>query len=459
MQFATRKEQNLGVNSKLNTPLNSAGLHSTIRALSHRNFRLFFGGQSISLIGTWMQRIALGWLVYRLTNSAFLLGAVGFAGQIPVFFMAAFAGVFADRWNRQRMLILTQILATAQAFLLAYLVLTETVTVWQIITLSAFLGLVNAFDMPIRQSFIVEMIEKKEDLGNAIALNSSMVNSARLLGPSLAGLLIAAVGEGICFLLNGLSYLAVIAALIAMKTRPRPVKPRHTKALDELRQGFAYAFGFAPIRDILLLLGLVSLTGMPFTVLMPIFAKDVLHGGPNVLGFLMGASGVGALAGALYLASRKSVLGLGKLIPLAAGCFGAGLVGFSVSRYIWLSLALMLVSGFGMIVQMAASNTILQTIVDDDKRGRVMSFYTMAFVGITPLGSLLEGFVASLVGAPATLFAGGLICVLGAAVFAGKLPVLRKAVRPIYIKMGIVPEIAAGLHSAAELTMPGKKSV
>jgi MFS family permease len=447
------------MSAKQKNPGKSTGLHSTIRALDHRNFRLFFSGQSISLIGTWMQRIALGWLVYRLTNSAFLLGAVGFAGQIPVFFMAPFAGVFADRWNRQRMLILTQTLATVQALLLALLVLTETVAVWQIIALSAFLGIVNAFDMPIRQSFILEMIENKEDLGNAIALNSSMVNSARLLGPSLAGLLIAAVGEGICFLLNGLSYLAVIAALIAIKTRPRPVKPRRTNALNELRQGFAYAFGFAPIRDILLFLGLVSLTGMPFTVLMPIFAKDILHGGPNVLGFLMGASGIGALAGALYLASRKSVLGLGKLIPLAAGCFGAGLVGFSLSRYFWLSLALMLITGFGMIVQMAASNTILQTIVDDDKRGRVMSFYTMAFVGITPLGSLLEGFAASLMGAPATLFAGGLICVLGAAVFARQLPVLRKAVRPIYVKMGIIPEIAAGLHTATELTMPGKKSV
>jgi len=346
-----------------------------------------------------------------------------------------------------------------QALLLALLVLTETVTVWQIIALSAFLGIVNAFDMPIRQSFILEMIENKEDLGNAIALNSSMVNSARLLGPSLAGLLIAAVGEGICFLLNGLSYVAVIAALIAIKTRPRPAKPRRTNALYQLRQGFTYAFGFAPIRDILLFLGLMSLTGMPFTVLMPIFAKDILHGGPNVLGFLMGASGIGALAGALYLASRKSVLGLGKLIPLAAGCFGAGLVGFSLSRYFWLSLALMLITGFGMIVQMAASNTILQTIVDDDKRGRVMSFYTMAFVGITPLGSLLEGFAASLMGAPATLFASGLICVLGAAVFARQLPVLRKAVRPIYVKMGIIPEIAAGLHTATELTMPGKKSV
>jgi MFS family permease len=447
------------MSAKQKNPGKSTGLHSTIRALDHRNFRLFFSGQSISLIGTWMQRIALGWLVYRLTNSAFLLGAVGFAGQIPVFFMAPFAGVFADRWNRQRMLILTQTLATVQALLLALLVLTETVAVWQIIALSTFLGIVNAFDMPIRQSFILEMIENKEDLGNAIALNSSMVNSARLLGPSLAGLLIAAVGEGICFLLNGLSYVAVIAALIAIKTRPRPVKPRRTNALNELRQGFAYAFGFAPIRDILLFLGLVSLTGMPFTVLMPIFAKDILHGGPNVLGFLMGASGIGALAGALYLASRKSVLGLGKLIPLAAGCFGAGLVGFSLSRYFWLSLALMLITGFGMIVQMAASNTILQTIVDDDKRGRVMSFYTMAFVGITPLGSLLEGFAASLMGAPATLFAGGLICVLGAAVFARQLPVLRKAVRPIYVKMGIIPEIAAGLHTATELTMPGKKSV
>jgi MFS family permease len=310
-------QRTAAVGANQHNPVGSKGLRAVIRALDHRNFRLFFGGQSISLIGTWMQRIALGWLVYRLTNSAFLLGAVGFAGQIPIFFIAPFAGVFADRWNRQRMLILTQTLSMAQALLLSFLVLTGTVSVWQIIALSAFLGVVNAFDMPIRQAFTLEMIENKEDLGNAIALNSSMVNSARLLGPSLAGMLIAVFGEGTCFLLNGISYVAVIAALLAMKINPRPPQPRRPPAMQELKQGFAYAFGFAPIRDVLLLLGLVSLVGMPYTVLMPIFARDILHGGPHVLGFLMGASGIGALAGAVYLASRKSVLGLGKIIPLA----------------------------------------------------------------------------------------------------------------------------------------------
>jgi MFS family permease len=434
----------------------ATGLTSIIRALRHRNFRLFFGGQGISLVGTWMQRIALSWLVYRLTNSPFLLGFVGFAGQIPVFLFAPFAGVLADRWNRQHMLVLTQILATVQAFVLSLLILTESILVWHIIVLSIFLGIVNAFDMPIRQSFMVEMVEEKEDLANAIALNSSMVNGARLLGPSLAGILVAAVGEGICFLINGISYLTVIAALLAMKFQPKNPKPRSFRVWSELKEGFTYASGFAPIRAILLLVGLVSLMGLPYTILMPIFAKDVLHGGAHALGFLMGASGVGALVGAFYLASRKTVLGLGRLIPLAASIFGLGLIAFSLSRVVWFSLSLMLMTGFGQMVQMASSNTVLQTIVDDDKRGRIMSFYTMAVRGMAPFGSLFAGTLASKVGAPATLFIGGISCLLGSAFFAHRLPALRKVIRPIYVRMGIIPEIASGIHSATELTMPDK---
>ncbi len=432
------------------------GLKLVIRALRHRNFRLFFGGQSISLIGTWMQRIALAWLVYRLTNSAFLLGLVGFTNQIPTFLLAPFAGVLIDSWNRHRMLVVTQALAMVQAFILSLLVLTGTVLIWHIIMLSLVLGIINAFDMPARQSFMVDMVEKKEDLRNAIALNSSMVNGARLLGPSVAGILIAGVGEGACFLINGLSYLPVIAALLAMRITPKNLRPESSLIWQGLKDGFTYAFGFAPIRAVLLLLGLVSLVGMPYVVLMPVFAKDVLHGGPHALGFLMGASGVGALVGAVYLASRRSVLGLGRLIPLTASIFGIGLIAFSLSHILLVSLLLMLMVGFGQMVQMASSNTVLQTIVDDDKRGRVMSFYTMAFMGMAPFGSLLAGSLASMIGAPSTLIIGGITSLLGSAYFANKLPSMREMVRPIYVKMGIIPEIVSGIQRATESPMPNR---
>jgi len=426
------------------------------RALQYRNYRLFFGGQSISLIGTWMTRIATSWLVYRLTNSVFLLGVVGFSGQIPTFLVASFAGVLTDRWNRHHILVVTQILAMIQSFALAILTLTGIITVWHIILLSIFQGLINAFDMPARQSLVVEMVEKREDLGNAIALNSSMFNGARLLGPSIAGILISAVGEGMCFLLDGISYLAVIASLLAMKITPRKTETPKSNVLQGLKEGFSYAFPFAPIRSILLLIGVVSLVGMPYTVLMPVFAKEILRGGPHTLGFLMGASGIGALVGAIYLASRKSVLGLGRIIPLAASIFGIGLIAFSLSRVLWLSLAMMLLTGFGMMVQMASSNTVLQTIVDDDKRGRVMSFYTMAFMGTAPFGSLLAGGLASRIGAPNTLMIGGVCCILGSFIFASKLSILREMVRPIYVRMGIIPEVAKGIQTATELTAPPK---
>jgi len=429
---------------------------SIVRSLRHRNFRLFFGGQSISLIGTWMQRIALGWLVYRMSNSAFLLGLVGFAGQIPTFFFASFAGVLADRRSRHRILILTQSLAMVQAFILSFLVFSHLIRIWHIIVLAVFLAIVNAFDMPTRQAFLVEMVEDKKDLGNAIALNSSMVNGARLLGPTAAGMLIAAFGEGTCFLINAITYMAVIVSLLLMQIERKDGQPRQSKVWQELKDGFRYAAGFAPIRDILLIFALVNLVGMPYMVLMPVFAKDVLHGGPSALGFLMGCSGLGALGGAVFLASRKSVLGLEKMIPIAATIFGSALIVFSFSRLLFFSLGLMMLTGSGQMIMMATSNTLLQTIVDDDKRGRIMSFYTMAFMGATPVGSLIEGFLASKIGAPWTVFIGGLICICGALIFIKRLSILRELVRPIYVKMGIIPEIAMGIQSASELSIHRK---
>lgn len=426
-----------------------------LRALSHRNYKLFFSGQSLSLIGTWMTRIATSWLVYRLTGSALLLGVVGFAGQIPSFLLAPFAGVLVDRWNRHRLLVATQVLAMLQSLALAVLSLTGLIKIWHVIALSIFQGVINAFDMPARQAFVVEMVEKREDLPNAIALNSSMVNAARLLGPSIGGVVIAAVGEGWCFMFDAVSYIAVIASLLAMKIEPRTRKAvRESSMMREILEGWRYSSGFAPIRNVLLLLALVSLVGMPYSILMPVFATEVLHGGPGALGLLMAASGVGALAGAFMLAGRKSVLGLGKYIPLTAAAFGAGLIAFSFSRLFWLSLMLMVVTGLGFMVQMAASNTVLQTIVDEDKRGRVMSFYTMAFMGTAPFGSLLAGSIAERIGAPHTLMFGGFGCILGALWFATTLPALRRDVRPIYERIGILPEIASGIQNTTELSVP-----
>jgi MFS family permease len=424
---------------------------SLLRALSHRNYRLFFAGQGTSLVGTWITRVATSWLVYRLTGSAAALGIVGFAGQIPTFLLAPLAGVWVDRWSRYRVLVTTQVLSMLQSFALAWLALSGTIDVTHILLLSAFQGVINAFDTPARQAFVVEMVDDRADLPNAIALNSSMVNGARLIGPSVAGVLIAAASEGWCFLLDGFSYLAVIASLMMMRlagARPRAPQGR---VLLELRDGFRYAFGFAPIRSVLLLLTLVSLMGMPYTVLMPLMAAQVLHGGPNTLGFLMGATGIGALGGAAYLAARRSVIGLGRLIPTAAMLFGAGLVVFSLSRTLALSLALMVVTGIGFMVQLASSNTIIQTIVREEMRGRVMAFYAMAFMGTAPFGSLLAGALAERFGAPHTILLGGCACVLGGVVFSRQLPRLRELVVPIYVERGILPEIATGLSAASTL--------
>ncbi len=421
--------------------------HLLGRALRHRNYRLFFAGQSISLVGSWLTRVATSWLVYRLTGSALILGLVGFAGQIPTFLFAPIAGVWVDRIDRHRALVVTQVLAMIQSALLAAFTLNHSITVGLVIVLQCIQGLINAVDMPARQSFVVEMIEDRRDLPNAIALNSSMVNAARLLGPSIAGILIAGFGEGWCFAIDAVSYLAVIASLLAMKVSPRANVRSNSRVWADLAQGFHYVARSVPIRSILLLLALVSLMGMPYTVLMPAVASEVLHGGPHTLGFLMAASGLGALAGALYLAARRSVLGLGRVIGLSAGFFGIGLVAFSRSHVFWLSMLLMVPTGMSMMVQMAASNTVLQTIVDEDKRGRVMSFYAMAFFGTTPFGSLLAGAVADRFGAPAAILIGGVACVLGALAFFRTLPALRRATRPIYVRLGILPDNAGEVHS------------
>jgi MFS family permease len=413
-------------------------LRITFRSLRYRNFRLYFVGQTISLIGTWIQRIATPWLVYHITDSAFALGFIGFIGQLPTFLLAPMAGVITDRYNRYRILILTQFLAMIQAFILALLYISGNIAVWHIGVLSVLLGCINALDIPARQSLVIEMIDNKDDLSNAIALNSSMVNGARLLGPSIAGVLIATMGEGFCFLLNGISYIFVIISLLLMKIKSVNKQNRNSHILTQLKEGFRYTFGFAPIRAVILLLSLISLVGMPYTILIPVFARDILLGGSHTFGFLMGASGIGALTGALYLASKKSVLGLGKIIPLAASIFGAGLILFSLSKVFIISLILMSIVGLGMMLQLASSNTILQTIVDDDKRGRVMSFFTMAFIGTAPFGSLIAGVSSSIIGAPNTLILGGILCVVGGFIFFRKLKKFREMIRPIYIKKGII---------------------
>jgi MFS family permease len=410
------------------------------RALRHRNFQLFFGGQSISLIGTWMTRIATSWLVYRLTGSALLLGTVGFAGQIPTFLLAPFAGVLVDRIDRRKVLVWTQSLAMLQSLALAWLTLSHRITIAEVLALSAMQGIINAFDMPGRQSFMVKMVEDRADLSNAIAINSSMVNTARLIGPSLAGLLIAATNEGWCFLIDGVSYIAVIVSLLMMRIAPDQVQRITTSTIVQLKEGWTYVAASAPIRSILLLFALLSLMGWPFMVLMPVFAAQVLHGGPHTLGFLMGAVGVGSLISALSLVMRRSVRGLTRIIPIAAAIFGVGLICFGLSHFLWLSMLMMLVTGFGMMQGMTSSNTIVQTLVDENVRGRVMSYYTMAFVGMAPFGSLMAGALAHLIGAPRTIIVSGVACILGSIWFSTRLKSIRKEMRPIYERLGIVPQ-------------------
>jgi MFS family permease len=417
-----------------------ANLSLAIRALRSRNYRLFFSGQSVSLIGTWMTRLATNWLVYRLTGSALLLGVVGFAGSIPSFVLGPIAGVLVDRWDRHRTLLATQALSMIQSFALAALALSGIVKIWEIIALALCQGLIQAIDMPVRQSFVIQMVDNRDDLGNAIALNGTMVNSASLIGPTIAGGVIAAVGEGYCFLIDGVSYIAVIISLTMMRITIPQVRrpPRHV--LIELSEGWHYVRTSLPIRSILMNLALVSSFGMSYSVLMPIFAAEVLHGGPNTLGILTACVGAGALVGTISLTMRRSIVGLARRIAVATAVCGAGLIAFGLSHFLWLSILILPFLGFGLMQQMAPSNTILQTIVDDEKRGRVMSFYAMSFLGMVPFGSLLAGAIAARWGAPSAVMFNGVVCLAASLLFARKLPAIRKVVRPIYVRMGIVPD-------------------
>jgi MFS family permease len=431
------------------------------RALRHRNFRLFFGGQTISLVGTWMTRIATAWLVYRLTKSALLLGTVSFAGQIPTFLLAPLAGVIVDRSDRRHVLIWTQTLAMIQSLLLAWLTLSHRINITEILILSCFQGLINAFDMPGRQSFMVQMVTpqrtgspggpspERNDLSNAIAINSSMVNVARLIGPSLAGMVIAVSSEGWCFLIDGISYIAVIVSLLMMHVPVAAMRRATSSMFQQMREGWDYVSTFTPIRDILILFALISLMGMPYMVLMPLFAASVLHGGAHTLGFLMGAAGAGALISAFSLVLRRSVRGLSKMIPIAACVFGGGLFVFGLSHWVWLSLILMLFVGFGMLQGMTASNTIIQTLSPEDKRGRVMSYYTAAFMGMAPFGSLLAGSLAHWIGAPRTVMFTGSCCIAGGLWFWSRLPAIRREMRPIYEQLGIIAPVPPPVQEQA----------
>ena len=410
-------------------------LNQLFSALASRNYRLFFTGQIISLVGTWMTQTASLWLIYHLSSSAFLLGVIGFASQIPIFLLAPFAGVWVDRVNRHRLLVGTQVCSMLQSFALAFFALTHTIGVPHLIILSLVQGVINAVDMPTRQALVVEFVERKEHLSNAIALNSSLFNLARLIGPAVAGFVIAGFGPGLCYLLDGITYLAVIAALLAMRLTERPVRRVQQHPWIELRQGFHYAFGFTPIRILIGLVAAISAIGFSYTVLTPIFARDVFQGDARTLGWLMSASGVGAVSGALYLGSRTTIRGLGRIITFGGAAMGTGLIGFALSRWLPLSLVCLTLTGMGGVLLMASSNTLIQTLVDDDKRGRVMSIFSMAFTGTMPVGNLLAGSFAAAWGTMATLTVSGIICIVIAVVFYRSLPRLRAAVAPMLAKL------------------------
>jgi MFS family permease len=417
-----------------------SGLAMIARALRYRNYRLFFFGQGVSVIGTWMQQTALGYLVYRLTGNRLLLGMAAFCAQIPVFCLAPLAGVIADRIDRRRLVIATQTFAMIQAAVLGALTLTGAVQIWHILALAVVLGTSNAFDMPTRQSFVVQMLDSPKDLPNALALNSLLVNSARIIGPAIAGRLIAAWGEGQCFVINSATYVAVIAAMLAMNIRPVRRRGRHPKFLTSLNEGARYVIRSAPIRSVLLLLAALSLLGMPYSVQLPAFARDVLHGDAQTLGTLLGSVGAGAVVAMLYMASRPSVRGLGRLMAACTALFGAALIAFGFSSWLPLSSALLAVTGFSAVVQIIGANTLVQTLVDDDKRGRVMSFHALCFMGMGPFGNLLIGGLAQTLGVQKAVIVGGAGCLLTAAAFATVLPRLARAAHPVYVRMGIVAE-------------------
>lgn len=433
-----------------------ATMGHAFRALRRRNYRLLFIGQGISVTGNWMQQLALSWLVYRLTDSAFFLGLVAFASQLPGFLISPLAGVLADRWDRHRIVMVTQALGMLQASVIAALVVGGWVQVWHIVVLAAVLGVITGLDIPARQALFVDLVDgDREDLANAIALNSSLFNAARLIGPSIGGFLIATMGEGPVFVINAVSYVAVLGGLAAMRLPVREPAGAGGHLLSRLVEGFAYARGFQPARALLTHLAAVALVGMPYVVLLPVFAEEVLGGGPRTLGLLMSSAGLGALAGALWLATRATVRGLSAVIVAASVLFGGGLIGFALSPVLAISLPLLVLAGAGMMVLSASTNTVLQTIVPPDLRGRIMSLYAMAFMGMGTLGSLAGGWLATVIGAPVTVGVGGLGCLVAAGWFARERPALREQVRPIYRELGIIPEVATGVFSASELRTRG----
>ena len=435
----------------VSVPPKPSPLSFMFRAFKNRNYALFFGGQLLSLIGTWLGSLALSWLVYRITGSRVLLGTVAFCNLFPAFLVGPFAGVMIDRWNLRRVLMTTQTLSMVQSFTLAFLTLTGVIEVWHIITLAVVQGLINGFDMPARQAFVVQLVTKREDLPNAIALNSSMFNAARLLGPGIGGVLIALVGEGWCFFADGTSFVAVLIAFSLMKLPRGEKKPAARNVFADLKDGLVYAGGYPPIRATLTLLALVSLLAAPYGVLLPVFSSDILGGNATTFGFLSAASGIGAFAGAIALAARSTPVGLGKWICFGAVGFGAALIAFSQSTAIWLSFALLILCGLGMIITVASANTVLQTLVEDDKRGRVMSLFTMCFQGMMPLGALAAGFLAEphRLGAPLTVTLGGIAVAIAGGYFAFQLPRLREIVNPLYVERGLLPPSVLGVRAAS----------
>lgn len=444
------------MNDAVNNNQNTSGLRLLLRALRNRNYRLFFTGQGLSLIGTWMQSVAMSWLVYRLTNSPLYLGVVGFSSQVPIFIAAPFGGVIADKFDRKRILIVTQLFSMLQAVIVAALAMTGVIRPWHIIVLSALLGTINGFDMPTRQAFVRELVVHQDDLPNAIALNSLIFNGARLIGPPIAGLLIAFAGEGICFLINAVSFIPVLIAFAAMKIKPLEI-PRHNGTLlAGLKDGISYAFGFVPIKVILILLAFLGLVAMPYSVLLPVFARDILAGDSKTLGFLMAAAGVGAITGALFLASQKNVARLSRIILSSMCSFAVAVAIFSMSRTLWFSMIMMTIIGFGVMTLIVSLNTLLQTIVDDNKRGRVMSLYSMAFLGMAPFGSLLAGAAAHTIGAPLTVQMGGALCLLAAVLFSRKLTQISRLIKPVYVPKGIIPTVAEAIGTVSTLSAETK---
>ena len=411
----------------------------TFRALRYRNYRLFFVGQGLSMVGTWLQQVAVGWLAYRLTGSALMLGVIAFCANAGFLFLGSFAGVIADRIDARRAMFVTQAALAVQATLLATLTALDAVQPWHLVALALWMGVANAFDVPLRQSLYVHFVDDRADLPNAIALNSFLVNAARVVGPALAGVLLAATTEAVCFALNALSFVAVFVALARMRFPRRAAHARRGGLRDSWVEGFRYVAHFAPARALLGVAAAVSFTVMPYASLMPVVAKDVIGGGPQTLGVLLSAAGGGALACTLYLARRETVVGLGQVIVGAALASGLALAAFGQVRALPLALALMVVVGGGVILAAAASNTILQTIVSDELRGRVAGFYTLAFLGMAPLGNLAAGALAQRFGVPATFAVNGLACALVALWFWRRLPQLRSAIRPVYVKLGLVP--------------------